>query len=440
MQLFDEEYEKKLVDLVSSSLSQVTYHEFSLGLRGRSGSETRELVDRRDPTSISISPDDLPTPLMEKLIAALEPALDRVRSSKDTVCINTGYSVHHLIDASKCLTCCLLRGAKILGADRAVRLLLEWVNGGCWNGNVVALVQGITSDQEITIDEGITCSRLPFPTAKAAWMDCQLNEMGWHGSSIGMGLINLRRFSILTIPTFIQPMLYKPPDNGRRKFGDWSHLRAEARWGTSGNRGEFNWKNFCESLSVVLDQIIILHCIWSFQDEADAFFGGNLYPSRRIVLPTVTYIADVTREDLERAFFVYKQRNRKGRERLSVAISRWNRIHNIGTTKLDNFIDLRIALETLFMGGARQELGYRLASHGAWYLGKTGNERRTLFKDLKDFYNVSSAIVHTGTHKKSRKEEVEMLKRIGDICREGILKRCEEGAEPDWTNIVLGCG
>ena len=104
----------------------------------------------------------------------------------------------------------------------------------------------------------------------------------------------------------------------------------------------------------------------------------------------------------------------------------------------DQFIELRIALETLYLKGVdRGELGFRLSNYGAWHLGTGFEERQKYQKILNKAYGRGSRAVHTGEVKCS--EEIrDLLYAAQDLCRKGILKRLEEGEEPNWNELILG--
>ena len=77
---------------------------------------------------------------------------------------------------------------------------------------------------------------------------------------------------------------------------------------------------------------------------------------------------------------------------LEVPIQRWIKSK---TDQLlpDRFIDLRIALESLylkdFFNEHSQEMRFRLSLFGAWHLGSEIGDRRLIRKRLRDAYDVA---------------------------------------------------
>ena len=85
------------------------------------------------------------------------------------------------------------------------------------------------------------------------------------------------------------------------------------------------------------------------------------------------------------------------------------------------------------------EKRHRLAVRGAWFLGKTREERRTYFDTLRFVYDYASAVIHGGTPK--AKEGRDITKDIAlaqDLCRNAILLMAQAEKRPDWSDVILG--
>ena len=135
------------------------------------------------------------------------------------------------------------------------------------------------------------------------------------------------------------------------------------------------------------------------------------------------------------------KRDAEGHSRGSVdlAISRWMRSKRPDASLSDQFIELRIALEVLYLGGSVGELRFRLATHGAWHLGADFSERREYQQTLRDAYDLASKAVHAGDVENTR-ENRQLLTDAQDLCRKGILKWLYESEEPNWNEMILGQG
>lgn len=78
--------------------------------------------------------------------------------------------------------------------------------------------------------------------------------------------------------------------------------------------------------------------------------------------------------------------------RAQLAVRRFNLGYERRTGD-DSLIDLWIGLEALFSESGT-DISYKAAMRIAYYLGKTPDERKALFKAVKDSYNVRSRLVH----------------------------------------------
>lgn len=86
--------------------------------------------------------------------------------------------------------------------------------------------------------------------------------------------------------------------------------------------------------------------------------------------------------------------------KLGIAVERWRRFMRPDIAVVDGLIELRIALEALYLkdftNEKSQEMRFRLALFGAWHLGETYAKRQEIRKILRDAYDKASGAVHTG--------------------------------------------
>lgn len=132
-----------------------------------------------------------------------------------------------------------------------------------------------------------------------------------------------------------------------------------------------------------------------------------------------------------------RQRRNSPNPAVGIAAQRWSSSKRPGENLADRFIDLRIALESLYLSERGPELGFRLATHGAWHIGADAEERRRCFQTLRDAYNAASSAVHKGELKETE-EHLRLLAEAQDLCRRGILERLGEDTAPDWNAVILG--
>ena len=128
--------------------------------------------------------------------------------------------------------------------------------------------------------------------------------------------------------------------------------------------------------------------------------------------------------------------------RTRVAVSRWKMAKNTHRSLTDRFIDLRVAMESLFLPQKPdQELKFRLAVSGAWLVGKNAGDRRRVWDTLRRAYELASTAVHGGDVKGKKKDgrssEAVLLDGLAE-CRRGIRRILNEGQINDWTELILG--
>ena len=130
---------------------------------------------------------------------------------------------------------------------------------------------------------------------------------------------------------------------------------------------------------------------------------------------------------------------RGANRKLKIAVDRWRRSMAEDAELEDRYIDLRIALEAIYLkdfaNERSQEMRFRLALCGAWHLGADFEERRSIRRALRDAYDTASKAVHEGELTKAAQPD---LSTAQNLCRRGIVKLLREGPPDDWGELVLG--
>jgi len=111
--------------------------------------------------------------------------------------------------------------------------------------------------------------------------------------------------------------------------------------------------------------------------------------------------------------------------KIGLAVTRWNSAAD-RLTEEDRLIDYWVALESLFVPDTTQELRYRTALRIAAFLGENGLERKQIYEQMKESYDLRSEIVH-GRIKKGKKKFAprELIKLSRSYLREALLKILE---------------
>ena len=206
----------------------------------------------------------------------------------------------------------------------------------------------------------------------------------------------------------------------------------------------YSWNNFGE-LSALL--LVEQHEIWStgqarFRVPQNLNFSLSTDFARGVTTLTLHEPREL-QIDNERLRVALSGLAEPSATNLRGAVSRWARSKDNGSTLADRFIDLRIALESVYLRDFphehSREMAFRLAVFGAWHLGANPDERKLVRKKLRDTYEKSSRAVHTG-HVESTSENEELLSDAQALVRQGLLKLLASGAPPVWGDLILGAG
>ncbi len=313
----------------------------------------------------------------------------------------------------------LVRAAAILGPEELVQLLCDWERGTPIQYKTCAVLSGISVTEPLMMDGGIRFVELPKSS------DALANELP-DGISIDVEIMRMAGATKLIMDTQCRPSLYKPG-------GTWPDHQETWAYGSLGP----SLDSLCDALSLVTNNRVRSLTYWFDFSPLDVLGAGSGYTlprgdefSSRTCLVTQEELDLVTK--LLPKFLPGGQLN----DNVTLAIRRWGRSKQQIDIE-DSFIDLRIALEALYLKGIQDELGFRLATRGAWHLGANFEEGFQYRETLHKAYSQASRIVHASTVAITE-ETRELLANAQDLCRRGILKRLDEGREPDWNALILG--
>ena len=323
-------------------------------------------------------------------------------------------------------TLSLVRGAAVIGPEATAQLLSSWMDSEPLRYKIQFVLWGAHFPGSFALDDGISVmeipndrnaihKHLPFP-----------DSVMWRHRDIDF--LNKAKVSIECEAT---PALWDPRKHESPLKPTWTAKKLSG-WPV---------EQFCQALSVSCDQFVSWKLWWCDFGDLVMFNPGH---SSMTEVPAHSYdsmmteisTAQLTQSHFEDTFDILtKLQAAKGR--LGVTISRWNRSKRPDTTLSDGFVELRIALESLYLSDSGPEKSFRLATHGAWYLGANFEERQVYYKTLRDAYNSASTAIHEGEVKRTEKNR-RVLADAQDLCRRGILKRLKESEKPDWDDLILG--
>ena len=217
---------------------------------------------------------------------------------------------------------------------------------------------------------------------------------------------------------------------------EYNHVSDESR--------DFHVGQFCEALSLATGGGLTIQspARWLHLDDdhiCKVGFGMIDAPAMSSRRQRDSRLINASEETVEFATKLYSARKNLSPEiaaRLNVTIDRWIRSYE-DMFLVDKFIDLGIALESLYLGGIRDELRFRLAVHAAWHLGTNVAERECLWSDFRKVYDLRSSAVHSGSVEDTKTTR-DVLSRAQEYCRWAIINIISGRRFPDWNKLVLG--
>lgn len=337
----------------------------------------------------------------------------------------------------------LVRGAAFLGTERVARLLTGWADNEPAVFKTRALLNGTgLLAKPLSPMDGIRIESLPLSSRQFTFFLPRTK-----GRSLGDYLARM----VISIDHSTTPALFHPSNEKQVQAS-----RATAMPGIDA-------ATVCTALSLEADIHADIAFFWTDFGELVAFgkghksaiwssgqqhYRGHSYrnvtikPESHSDGPAMVladdWTLDIKEEELGRTLAALAGERS---DQLRVAASRWQSTKNTRASLADRFIDLRIALESLylrdFLNEQSQEMRFRLPLFGAWHLGADFEDRKAIRKKLRDAYDTASQAVHLG-FVESTQENRDLLSDAQALCRRGALRLLKDGEPQDWGNLVLG--
>ena len=365
-----------------------------------------------------------------------------------------GFPQYTFHSSPKSFAWAIIQAAAVQGADTACRLLQDLIDGKPARVQISTVLNGLRLEAPLSVRNDIQLVPLSLNAA-------ELPRLPFSPQNPPKDFLGL---SLLKLTFSAEPALFRPRNDGNEQS-------VELQKSMVG----LNLDLLCNALSLQANLYVDHGLIWTEYPDATAFCNFDSKPPTTVpnwarlrplrlkelrhdghpdgagIVPwddsELRHLdAEEVCRTVEALEKVESQRYASGtggaKERsLCIAADRWRRSKRNNAGRIDQYIDLRIALERLyvwdFVNGHNQELGFKLSLFGAWHLARTIDERRRIRRTLRDAYAIASQILHGGKTKKSKEGN---LSEAQDLCRQGILKLLLEGPPPDWGALVLGAG
>ena len=284
----------------------------------------------------------------------------------------------------------LIRASAILGGERTAELLIGWIQGEPVKYKTVSLLSGVSIERPLMLKAGLHLYQLPQSSNElVAHLPAMTLDM--HGLHAMLGRV------ALSIDCEAAPALYRP-SKGEESINDMKHVWA------GGQIDNLSVDSLCEAMSLASGSCVRWQFSWrDFGDirEFLTVYGGTSFTN----VPLWTDAFKFTQENFEHAQKIYKLRKDRGMSSpsLDTSIRRWIKSKSSESSFVDQLIDLRIALEALYLDNTEGELRFRLASHGAWHISQGAEKRKQNFESLLQIYKLASSAVHGGAVKANEK-------------------------------------
>ena len=319
----------------------------------------------------------------------------------------------------------LIPGAVKIGSERVADLLLQWAGGEPLRLRQNALLEGMTIERLLSLEEGIHLQKLP---TSALELPASLPFF-----VVGSTVTDYLGGVMLSVDCEVSSTLYLPTDEEIRGASSRQRSFKLAR----DSIPNLSFDSFCESMSLAGNGHVDWFVQWQDYGDLEGFALAQSSVSYKH-RSGFHHGPKFTQDHLNAARTIHHTRHAGGqpKESLDLAMRRWIRSKRPGTDS-DKLIELRIALEALYEIGGLSEKGFRISTYGAWHLGETFEQRCAYRETLRKVYDDASRAVHAGKLKHARKSP-ELVSNAQDICREGILKRLQEPEMPKWDDLILG--
>ena len=410
----------ELTGLLSRAVEQARFESTGMGVL--SPSVLQDLY-RRQPTELMQVDTQLDQGLLDDIVTSLRLLLSK-HIEDDQVGTGMALFLRGVAPMSEeDLARGVVRTSAVLGVEPTVKLLTDWEQGVPITFKSHIVLDGVSVEQPLETPDGIRVVALPTSGNR---LSAELPPFLPYDIGIG-GLAGEAK---MTVTNTGRSAVFREREPTTEQY-DIGVVSGPLIF--SGHSIDL----LCRSLALAVNGSVWWRAAWSEWAVWRAFGQPVLHvmyhPAARSRHRTT-----LNQETLLYALTLFERQigNEGVPPRLSLAIDRWV-LSKGGRSLDDQFIDLRIVLEALYLSDdERGEFTFRVALYGAWHLGVDFQDRERIFRRLRDLYGRASRAVH-GNTKDSTDKDRELLADVQDLCRRSIIKMLDHG-QPNFRNLALG--
>lgn len=370
------------------------------------------------------------------------PRVSTENANTSTVFQADGLSAISCVTPLEVFAKALVKGSALVGPGKVGSLLAGWIEGRPVEYSTCAILNGIYIGASLEPVAGISITPLPWSTDELP-NDSPLLSSNAPENYLGR--------TIICVDTMATPPLFRPGQDGvsspvQASSRSVANIDAVCQGLAFESDGfvdvAFQWNDYCELRKVFPTRS---RSTWarsgsSLRNQLGSGWGmgENIATGVVTLSPADDSVSDLDEADLGYTVTALMEPENKG-TRISAARLMKSKDSRQGL--VDQFVDLRMALEALFLrdfaNERSQEMRFRLSLFGAWFLGQDFEDRRRIRKVLRDAYDAASGAVHTGTIDVIPENRA-LLGDAQSLCRDGILKLLRDGPPADWGDLVLG--
>lgn len=158
--------------------------------------------------------------------------------------------------------------------------------------------------------------------------------------------------------------------------------------------------------------------------------------SRRAPVPLGPGVIALETRQAEDIFQKFSRLSTKRQKRLRVPLRKLNDCLST-YDQVQQMVDLRTCLEALFLDGTKDgEYRYRLALRAAFYAEDRVEDRTSVFKAVRDCYDLGSQAVHSGAVELTSNDQ-QSVNLAQKAVRSALIKQIE-GDTPNFDALILG--
>ena len=320
----------------------------------------------------------------------------------------------------------LVLAASRIGAGRVAKLVSGWIQGKGIRVSSCVLLKGLKTEGKLRPVEGMrldTLSNNGDHLPRSLRLDPREHM---HEQFVARAMLSLEYDTV--------PGLHDPEvEQQNVPLASLPHDLVNPDLST------VSFDSFCRAVSLEMNNHVDWFISWNDYGNVEAFFLNPGFSSRRKEALDSSVVS-VSEEEVRRCLHSHALLH--GFRALDLPIARWQKSKRSLTT-YEQLIELRIALESILLSEdkGKGEKRHRLATRGAWFLGKTVEKRKSYFDTLRYVYDYASSVIHGGTPKvKSERDLAQDIGAAQNLCRDAIMRVAEARRMPDWSDLILGGG